>query len=96
MVVMVMVRPVAIDGTDKGLNRILVASGVANQLTALAPALVRRDVGAGGYLLQKQRDGFGALIALEGEGAGGFAHRIGLECGVIRRCRWFPAEQRAF
>jgi hypothetical protein len=44
---MMMVNPVAVTGNDKGVDRILLASGMAQHFTAFADALVRLDVGTG-------------------------------------------------
>lgn len=60
------------------LDRFFLPSGMAQHFTALADALVRLNMGAGGHFLQKHLDWLRAGFAFEGKGTGWLGwHGIG-------------------
>src|SRR5450830_1444485 len=64
--------PATVCRLQVSLDGFSLAGGVALDFAALADALVRLDMRAGGHFLQVNLHGFVTFYALEGEAAGGF------------------------
>jgi hypothetical protein len=67
---MMMMHPGTERRSEIGSDGFLVAGGMAQHFAAFAYALVRLDMGTGGYLLQEHLHRLAALLALEGQETG--------------------------
>ncbi len=84
--VMVMMGPAAVRRSEEGLDCIFLSGRMTQHFTAAADALIRLDMGTGGYFLQENLDGLRAFLAFELQGAGGLvAHFLGNDSKGLKR-----------
>src|SRR5450830_207238 len=76
--------PAAVSRLKVSLDGLGLAGSVALDFAALANALIRLDMRAGGHFLQVDLHGFVTFYALEGEAAGGFHGLPKDDCGACR------------
>src|SRR5471032_247526 len=76
--------PAAVSRLQVSLDGFSLAGSVALDFAALANALIRLDMRAGGHFLQVDLHGFVTFYALEGKAAGGFHGLPKNDCGACR------------